>query len=320
MFRLCWKMEFIAYGQTHNYIGYDFFEKKEYENFADFQWDDLLSDLVHLHPSDKQNNAFVELAYNNQGTIMNFEVLSLDIVKTEKTNGYSMTRSEWYESFRKEYKLIVELPYFFKVDFATSFNKAFEEQYPEINLNLIEDGEKIERINSGIGNKYFAIFTTTQDLTKIYKEQIQNAKDFIETSNDEKNSYEDNEEYSVKTITSIGDLNGQTVILEGDFSLTEEQENIVKLFKKEHKQVDILTNLYKEPEKIKEIVKYDNLIIQTTGFNPKLQMLIELFSKLKYEPKRVVFLIEVIDLRTKLGLKTELYKTVFGTNELIEIK
>lgn len=88
-------------------------------------------------------------------------------------------------------------------------------------------------------------------------------------------------------------LTGITGFLNGQEGLHEQEEKLLKKLELLGKATLAIDDLFEHPEKLREIVKCDNLVMSTTGmYADKLEMLLEAFDKLSYAPKKVIFMSE----------------------------
>lgn len=86
-------------------------------------------------------------------------------------------------------------------------------------------------------------------------------------------------------------LTGVTGFLNGQEGLHSREEEMSDILIKMGKKVIVIDNLFKEPDKLLKIVKCNNIVLSTTGlFADKLHPLIKTFEKLKYAPKKVIFM------------------------------
>lgn len=66
--------------------------------------------------------------------------------------------------------------------------------------------------------------------------------------------------------------------------------NLFQKFNSEGVYVAVLDNLYNQPGKLSQIVKYDAIVVGTTGFEiAKTNQLFDLFESLDYNPRVVIF-------------------------------
>lgn len=89
----------------------------------------------------------------------------------------------------------------------------------------------------------------------------------------------------------LTELSGSFAFLEGDAVLDEHFFDVFKHLEQNGKNVVIINNLYRDPNRLREVVHYDNILIFSTGVRRQyLANLVEIFDSLNYKPKSVIFL------------------------------
>lgn len=85
------------------------------------------------------------------------------------------------------------------------------------------------------------------------------------------------EKYKQFELSELLTTDGYVVVIEGDDDLYD--DDLADWLKENVKNYKLLNHIYKEPEKLMELkdLKIDVFIFQTTGLNPKLSQLIDLY-------------------------------------------
>lgn len=125
----------------------------------------------------------------------------------------------------------------------------------------------------------------------------------------------------------IEKLKGITGFLNGQNGLHDREWKLSQYLKSIGKEILILDNLFNENKKLTKIIKCENIVLSTTGlYARKIDPILEIFIKMKYAPKKVIFMSEntalffceiARDLKKKY--KTKFYYPDIIGNELIEI-
>lgn len=171
-------------------------------------------------------------------------------------------------------------------------NKSTEElvmelwpkQYPKLGDILDNDFRGIRFARNG---GYIISIASYENLSKLYPTYDHVSSDF---------EIEGDSTLSNEAIETASDIDGTTAILEGDLTFTEGCMAIKDLLEKEGKHIMGISELYRLPDKLADVAikDIDNLIIDTTLFNDKVNELVGLFKSLNYSPRRVFFLNESI--------------------------
>jgi hypothetical protein len=279
--------------------GYDSGELRTYRSF----------DIVNIEPI--EDNRFDPYDHNIE-EFVNFKSISDNF---SGVDDFDMIFSTSLNESEKTYETILSLPFFFNKTRLEIIIETFNKQFPFCSYEYITP-LNFERLDGYGPTDFLLTFETKFPFEKVYKENIFKKKEFnhVITDNFDINKiYEDNIE-----ITAIKDINGKSVILEGDFHLGGLYPEIVDLMKENKKSFKIIKNLYAEPQNLKYITDCDNLIIQTTGFNHEgLSLLIESFKKLRYVPKRVFFVLEEIYIKDPMFEGVNFYKLT--PNKIIKL-
>lgn len=290
-FKIYWNL-FVNTDTKETIKGFDVFSIDE-EIIDDEQYfEDLLESLLF---SDYDSNIEFSIQVDTyHSRIENFKITS--IVELLKEN-------------KKTYNLFLKTPFFYKISLEETLKEEFKLQFPK--LGKIEMLDDFDLISVSFTSGFIIKFTSCENIEKLYKKEFDLTIDIINKMNNvdvkiEKNIQKD---FSVKTIDNLKNINGTIAILEGDDSFTEIQKNLFKFFDKNNINYTTISSLYRKPEKLKEILGIDNLIIQTTGFNiDGLTKLMDSFVKLNYIPKRVFFLLETLNVKEEISKHIERYK------------
>lgn len=162
--------------------------------------------------------------------------------------------------------------------------ELWPKQYEKLGDILDNDFRGIRLARNG---GYIISIASYDNLSKLYATYDHVPNDF---------EIEGDSTLSNENIETISDIDGTSAILEGDLSFTEGCLAIKDTLEKEGKHIMGIAELYRLPEKLAAVAKkdIDNLIIDTTLFNDKVNELVGLFKSLNYSPRRVFFLNESI--------------------------
>ena len=97
------------------------------------------------------------------------------------------------------------------------------------------------------------------------------------------------EKYKTIELSEILTKDGYVVVIEGDDDLYD--DDLAKWLKENVSNYKLLNQIYKKPEKLMELkdLKIDVFIFQTTGLNPKLPQLIDLYiEKINNYPEHFI--------------------------------
>ena len=97
------------------------------------------------------------------------------------------------------------------------------------------------------------------------------------------------EKYKTIELSEILTKDGYVVVIEGDDDLHD--DDLAKWLKENVSNYKLLNQIYKKPEKLMELkdLKIDVFIFQTTGLNPKLPQLIDLYiEKINNYPEHFI--------------------------------
>ena len=97
------------------------------------------------------------------------------------------------------------------------------------------------------------------------------------------------DKYKTIELSEILTEDGYVVVIEGDDDLYD--DDLAKWLKENVANYKLLNHIYKKPEKLMELkdLKIDVFIFQTTGLNPKLPQLIDLYiEKINNYPKHFI--------------------------------
>jgi hypothetical protein len=281
-------------------------------------------------------NLFDEASLN----MINYEKIlpdfTNDCYSLSSISNFKITKEKTLEYINEEnidvaktYNIIISVPFFSVIGtrnlvYKEALNKEFNGFFNEKIINSFFDydslnskqGEKLRELGyKDLGsNLKIVTFDSTFDLTKISKRLTRNIKmteEIVEVENDKIVEVEENGLVFNKedNIESLWKINGKSIILEGQSEIPLNLMNLIE----HNKNISYVTDLYKKPEKIKNIIGFDNLIIQTTGIHQEgLKTILESFDKLNYLPKRAFFSMDlVIPEKLKPAIKNgiiEIYK------------
>lgn len=128
-------------------------------------------------------------------------------------------------------------------------------------------------------------------------------------------------------MTTINDFTGITAFLNGEPGLHDPDQKLYDAFTKAGLEAVIVDDLWVDPTPLKDLWKYENLVLFTTGLLPEnFRPLLKIFNGSGYVPKRVIFLTETtalffVDLARDLKkLGTKFYFVDFlSFKNLVEI-
>ena len=294
----------------------DFSEKKEV-----FGWDiidfsnhnetiideDIIENFFEelLNSSLDENISFSKCVYDNYGKIYTFQIITYEEFSNKIKNKYL--------KFEKRTSLFIKTPFFFD-DLNKTLLNEFKKQYSLINL-LTLNNISLKQCKKEVG--YILSFDSFYNFQFLYRNELIKTNLLLNYSEDFNLNNKD-DIFERKDLKDLKDLNGKTCILEGDYYFTEKCNNIKKIFKDNNKHLIGISDLYNNKTKLKEIIGIDNLIIETTKFNDKLNNLIDFFKSINYLPKRVFFLNKTIFLENDLIKNIEIYK-IDNKNNIEEI-
>jgi len=290
--KVFYEMDVNEYGETKTIS--DFLLYADEFTIDKDEWMELFDEWVHLTESEKPNNDFVKKANEYRGCIIDFRVTEILHFREEKS-----------------FRLIIPMPFFSNRSLEEEILHQFTSKFPKISIGLMENIDT-ERMDDGLN--FITTFTSCEDIEHYYTDDVKEGNAYKRKSMDFDKNIENEFPYvNNGVLTNISELNGKTVILEGDLHIGDHQKKIVKILDEQNKHVRVITDLYLEPTKLAKITDCDNLIIQTTGLNSELSGLVDTFKKLKYLPKRVIFLLETIHLP---DFPVELYKSTLSHFDL----
>jgi hypothetical protein len=191
-----------------------------------------------------------------------------------------------------------DTPMFFKSSIFTEERGEehgfyFNQAYPSLNmLDFFVDGADVDFSRSPKTRKYGIEFTLTPEIERMLLSSSDGIdilqKTFV------KEQSEDTIHINSNTIDidGIGNNLGTTAFLEGDFVLSEKYDKMIDIFKKRGGSFLTIADLYRHPDKLMLIREHgvENLVISTTGTNPKLKELVALFKEMRSGIKRIIFI------------------------------
>jgi len=254
---------------------------------------------------DNYNNNISSIASEHFGNIKNWEITFLgDISDLEEFTNFKDT----------SVSLFVEMPMFTNINiwdteklyilYSERFNKAYN------NLNFddlmsVSSNFKIEKCNTDTG--IVISFSFEYDVfLYLYKHNFNFNSVYHEKSNDTV-CISENKNNVIKN----NNVSGNIAFLEGSYHLDESYSVIIDDLNTKQGSYITITDLYKEPEKLALLVKYDikTIVFKTTGFNSDLEKIISAFKLLNYNPDNIIILGNNIlgtDLK-KYGITSNLY-------------
>lgn len=229
-------------------------------------------EYIHYNISKNKNEIYItfyEFSYEDD---------YLDVISCEDLN-ISLTEPD--KSEEKYFKLILNTGFFSNLSHKEHILKLWEEEFPD-SLSTFDflTGDKnpesgISYVSHTKGNMIYIIeVKSKEDLTKRYP-----LDKFFEPDYN-KNDFFNDSEYC---------------ILEGDNDLTEKTRSFIDKIGQD--KFMAITNIYKSAKKLLILAekKPHTLVIDTTMFNKeKIDGLLEAFKTIAYEPKKVIYLNEVI--------------------------
>ena len=248
--------------------------------------DEILSEWVHLDLNEEnKDNSFIELANEYRNQIINFSVNYVSNKIIEERRIYLEFDVDFFPPFKSGDDQ-ARMNY---------FEKKFKDKYPNLSFLKLFSYDSDTTLEKSNGDKvsYILSFILTPFIYKYLNNTMPSLLDNNELISEEREENEVNIN-SIVNITNIvknkfESYNGVFGFLEGSFDNDPTYAHFINRLKESKKDYITIKNLYKHPENLKLLVKYnvENLILKTTGMDDRLSNLIEVFIKMKYIPKNV---------------------------------
>jgi len=280
-----------------------FFQNTEMNSMEDWEIEEEIESMI-LSP-DNYDNQISRIASDNYGRIKNWKITFIgDIVELNDFTNFKDTNVT----------LFVEMPMFTGINLGDYdklyelYSSRFNKQHPNLDFDTIMQNTsdfKIEKSEAKTGIIVSFLFDY-EIFIYLYNQKFDFKLVYHEIANDIFN-ITDNKKVQLEDIN----INGNIAFLEGSYHLDTSYSELIDILNNKNNSYITLTDLYKEPEKLALLKKYEinTIVFKTTGFNSELDNIINVFKSLNYSPENIIILGENVlgkDV-SKYGLTSSLF-------------